>query len=393
MKKIMEAIFWISVGIIFYTFMGYGIVITLLAHFKKKPVQAPLEDVDLPELTLMVAAYNEADIIAQKVNNCLALNYPADKLKIIFVTDGSDDGTPELIQESPQVQVLHQSARKGKIAAVNRAMNYIETPFVIFTDANVMVNAEGLRNMVSHFQNNLVGAVSGEKRVISTEHEGAASGEGLYWKYESYLKRKDAEWNSLVGSAGELFGIRSHLYKPVAEDCIIEDFVMTMGIAASGYKVAYEPNAIATETASVNVAEESKRKVRIAAGGIQAMVKLSGILGPLSHPRLFFQYFSHRVLRWTLMPINLATALISASLLVGNHWTYDLAFAAQLLFYALTLVGYFLRNQNIKLKGFFTPYYFIFMHLCVVKGWFRYFNGSQKVTWEKARRASFSPTV
>lgn len=387
----MEALFWISISIIVYTFIGYGLLITLLARFKKHPSRSPLSDPDLPEVTLMIAAYNEADIIEQKVHNSLALDYPKDKLKIIFVTDGSNDGTPELIQENPQVRVLHQPGRKGKIAAVNRAMAYVETHLVIFTDANVMINSEGLRKMVTHFQNNLVGAVSGEKRVISADKEGAASGEGLYWKYESYLKRKDAEWHSLVGSAGELFAIRTSLFQPVSEDCIIEDFVMTMSIAAQGYQVAYEPGAIATETTSANVAEEAKRKVRIAAGGIQAMVKLSGILSPISHPRLFFQYISHRALRWTLMPVAMLTALLAATVLSNLHWVYELAFYAQVAFYGLALIGYLFRNRKISLKGFFAPYYFVFMHICVVRGWFRYLQGNQKVTWEKAKRMSLEP--
>ena len=183
----------------------------------------------------MVAAYNEKDIIAEKVENCLALDYPADKLKLLFVTDGSDDGTPEILQHMPKVEVLHQPTRKGKIAAVNRAMAFVDTELVVFTDANVMINSKGLKNMMRHFQSNLVGAVSGEKCVLSQAADGAsASGEGLYWKYESYLKRKDAEWHSLVGAAGELFAIRTDLYEPVKEDCLIEDFIMTMGHCFQG---------------------------------------------------------------------------------------------------------------------------------------------------------------
>ena len=141
----MEVLFWISAFIIFYTFIGYGLLISLLARFKKSKPITDLSDEDLPEVTVMVAAYNEAEIIEQKVENCLKLEYPADKLKLIFVTDGSDDGTPELIQERPQVEVLHHQGRQGKIAAVNRAMKYVKSSIVIFTDANVMINPEGLK--------------------------------------------------------------------------------------------------------------------------------------------------------------------------------------------------------------------------------------------------------
>lgn len=385
----METLFWTSAFIIAYTFVGYGILITILARLKRKTALPTLTDKDLPEVTLVVAAYNEADIIEAKVNNCLSLDYPADKLKLLFVTDGSDDGTHELIQRHPEVRVFHQPERQGKIAAVNRIMPHVSTPITIFTDANVMINSEGIKSMVKHFQSNMVGAVSGEKRVISNKSDQAsASGEGFYWKYESFLKRKDAEWNTLVGAAGELFAIRTHLYKPVASDVLIEDFIMTMDIAASGYKVAYEPRAIASETASSNIAEETKRKVRIAAGGLQAVIRLWSLLIPFQKVKLSFQYLSHRVLRWTAMPVAMLTALMTNAALINHHLVYMAMFMAQVAFYLLAFFGYLFQNKTIRLKGFFAPYYFVFMHICVVRGWFRYLSGKQQVTWEKAKRVT-----
>ncbi|GAB5528079.1 MAG: glycosyltransferase family 2 protein [Roseivirga sp.] len=385
----MEALFWTSAFIIAYTFIGYGIIITLLARLRKKRPIAEMAEDDLPDITLVVAAYNEADIIEAKVRNCLALDYPADRLKLLFVTDGSDDGTENLIQHIPEVRVFHQPERQGKIAAVNRIMPHVQTDITFFTDANVMITPKGIRQMAHHFQSNLVGAVSGEKKVISNEIDAAsASGEGFYWKYESYLKRKDAEWNSLVGAAGELFAIRTHLFKPVASDILIEDFIMTMDIAAKGYRVAYEPAAIASETASANIEEETKRKVRIAAGGLQAVLRMLPLLNPFLNTRLSFQYISHRVLRWTLMPLALLGLLFSNAALLDKHFIYQLAIIGQLLFYGLSFLGYLLQNRTISLKGFFAPYYFVFMHVCVVRGWFRYLSGKQQVTWEKAQRVA-----
>ncbi len=385
----MEALFWISALIIGYTFIGYGIVITLLAKFKQRKTAAEMQEKDLPAVTLVVAAYNEADIIEAKVRNCLSLDYPTDKLNLLFVTDGSDDGTENLIQRVPEVRVFHQPERQGKIAAVNRIMPKVKTDITFFTDANVMINREGIKQMVRHFQSNLVGAVSGEKKVISNEKDAAsASGEGFYWKYESYLKRKDAEWNTLVGAAGELFAIRTHLFKPVASDILIEDFIMTMDIAASGHKVAYEPTAIASETASANIEEETKRKVRIAAGGLQAVLRMLPLLNPFSHTRLSFQYISHRVLRWTLMPLALLGLLLTNAALLDKHTIYQVVFTGQVFFYAVSFLGYLLQNKAISLKGFFAPYYFVFMHICVVRGWFRYLSGKQQVTWEKAQRVA-----
>ncbi|WP_286757257.1 glycosyltransferase family 2 protein [Roseivirga sp. UBA838] len=385
----MEILFWISIFIIFYVFIGYGIVISVLAKFKASDTPVALEDEDLPHVTLLVAAYNEEDIIDEKISNCLALDYPKEKLHIAMVTDGSTDNTNHLIEQHSSITLHYTPQRAGKIAAVNRVMPTIDTPITIFSDANVMINAQGLRELVKHFQNNRVAAVSGEKTVLSQKADGASSsGEGFYWKYESYLKKKDAEWNSLVGSAGELFAIRTHLYEPIDTNTLIEDFVLTMTLAAKGYKVAYEPKALALETGSANMEEETKRKVRISAGGIQAVIKLLPLLNLMRYGKLSFQYISHRVLRWTLMPLALLGATLAVPFLAIANGIYLIPAIACLLIYALAAMGYLMRNNPTRIKALYIPYYFLYMHYCVVLGWKKYFTGQQKVTWEKAKRAN-----
>ncbi|WP_422353945.1 glycosyltransferase family 2 protein [Roseivirga pacifica] len=384
----MEAVFWISVAIVAYTFVGYGVIITLLAKTKKQVNYPSLTDEDLPEVTLLIAAYNEQEIVEAKIKNSLALNYPKEKLNIHFVTDGSTDNTNRIIAKHEGITLDYSPKRQGKIAAVNRVMPYVKTPITIFTDANVMINPEGLRLMVERFQNNLVAAVSGEKTVVSAASDGAsASGEGFYWKYESFLKKKDAEYNSLVGSAGELFAIRTDLYETIDTNTLIEDFVMTMSMAAKGFKVDYEPKALAVESGSANIEEETKRKVRISAGGIQAVIKLMPLLNIFKYGKLSFQYISHRVLRWTLMPLALLFTLLSNFFIADNQLFYTLVLIAQIAFYALASVGYIVRNRPTKFKPVYIPYYFIYMHYCLVLGWIKYFSGKQKVTWEKSKRA------
>lgn len=389
----MEIIFWTSSAIIFYHFVGYGILMTLLNKFKKKKTQFEnLEDNDLPEVTMLIAAYNEEDCIEDKIRNSLALDYPKHRLKIAVVSDGSDDQTNTIVRKYPQVQLFYKPQRAGKIAAVNRVMPYVSTPITVFTDANVMISKQGIWQMVEHFQSNLVGAVSGEKTVISqAEDTASASGEGFYWKYESYLKRMDSQWNTMVGSAGELFAVRTHLFEPIDQSTLIEDFVMTMRLAADGYKVAYEPRALAVETGSESMEEEQKRKVRISAGGIQAVLKLLPLLNFFKYGKLTFQYVSHRALRWTLIPIALVSTMITSLQLAGDNWIYDVLLRSQLIFYLLAFTGHAIRNAKTSVKWLHIPYYFTFMHICVVLGWFKYFNGSQKVTWEKARRAKAEP--
>lgn len=391
----MEIILWTSIAIIAYHFIGYGAIITLLNKFKSSEPSLPtLNDNDLPEVTMLIAAYNEEDIIEEKILNSLTLDYPKDKLKIAVVSDGSDDGTNDILKKYPEVTCYYKAARKGKIAAVNRVMPFIKSPITVFTDANVMINIEGLRNMATHFQKNTIAAVSGEKTVVSqAEDSASASGEGFYWKYESYLKQMDAQWNTLVGSAGELFAIRTHLYQPIQSNTLIEDFVMTMQLAASGYKVAYERNALAVETASASMEDEQKRKVRISAGGIQAVIKLFSLLNIFKYGKLTFQYVSHRALRWTLNPIALVAILVSSLQLAGEFWLYDALLRAQLIFYLLAFMGYVIRDGKTSIKWLHIPYYFTFMHICVVLGWIKYFSGNQKVTWEKAKRAKAEPII
>ncbi|MEM8524115.1 MAG: glycosyltransferase family 2 protein [Bacteroidota bacterium] len=391
----LSLVFWISLAIILYTYLGYGIILYLLVRIKRffsKEEDTKIRE-NLPNVTFLVAAYNEQDYIEEKIANSLAFDYPKDKIQYFFVTDGSDDQTPQLIENyrlpaDVFLQLFHRLERKGKIAAVNRVMPLVKTPIIIYTDANTDINKDAIRKIVRHYNDPKVGAVAGEKRIQLQEKEGANSaGEGLYWKYESALKKWDSELNSVVGAAGELFSIRTALYEEPPQDSIVEDFYMTMRIAAKGYKVAYEPDAYAVETASASVAEELKRKIRIAAGGFQSIVRLANLLNIFKYGLLTFQYVSHRVLRWTLAPLSLLLLFISSLILAQKGSTFhQLVFATQVAFYILALGGYVLEKQKLKLKIFFVPYYFCIMNYAVFRGFFRYLSGGQSVLWERAKR-------
>lgn len=392
MDLLMMIVFVLGLFIVFYTYLGYGMLITLLSKFRKNPAPPEMTDEALPEVTLLIAAYNEADIIRRKIENTLALDYPAGKLSVYFVTDGSCDGTPDIVKRYPGVHVFHEGLRRGKIHAINRVMRFVRTPIVIFCDANAFLNRQSIRKIVRHYADPRVGGVAGEKRIIDQSHDNASgAGEGFYWKYESYLKQKDAEVFSVVGAAGELFSVRTELYEAPEENMIIEDFYLSLSITSKGYRFAYEPEAFAVETASISVEEEWKRKVRICAGGFQAMAKLRHLLNPVKHGILSFQYFSHRVLRWTLAPLALPLIFISNAWLA---WTgpavLSASFLAQVGFYLLAFTGYHLRERRIAIKGFFIPYYFCVMNLSVYAGFLRYLNGRQSVVWDKAERAAIT---
>jgi biofilm PGA synthesis N-glycosyltransferase PgaC len=385
----MEFWLWFCLILVFYTYLGYGLVLFVLVKIKGIFSKKPLYNTDYqPTVTLVVPAFNEESFILEKVKNSLELDYPKGKLRILFVTDGSTDKTFQILNDAEGVEVSHEDRRAGKAAAENRAMTLIDTPIVVFCDANTYLNKDCIKNLVRHYEDPKVGAVSGEKRVISSGVDTAsAAGEGLYWKYESTLKRWDSELYTIVGAAGELISFRSELVQDLEEDTILDDFMQTMRICQQGYRVVYEPDSYAAETASDNVKEELKRKVRIAAGGWQSMRRLWTILIPIPQPLLTFQYISHRVLRWSISAFVLPLIFILNVALFSQSDLYQYLLYAQIVFYATALVGWFLENKAIRVKILFVPYYFLMMNYAVFAGFVRWLKGSQKVTWERAKRA------
>ncbi|RBQ11793.1 glycosyltransferase family 2 protein [Pedobacter miscanthi] len=383
--------FWACLSIVMYTFVGYGLLLYILIRIKRIVTHPKkfLTDAALPTVTLLVAAWNEELIIGDKIKNTLLLDYPKELLQIIFITDGSTDHTPDLIYPYKEIVLMHNGARHGKMAAIKRAMPGVTGEIIVFSDANTFLNQQALRELVKHYQNGKVGAVAGEKRILVNQHADASSaGEGFYWKYESRLKEWDYELYSNVGAAGELFSIRASLYEPVESDTIIDDHMIAMRIAEKGYLIAYEPAAYASETASANTAEELKRKIRIAAGGIQSIFRLKVAANPFRYPILTFQYLSHRVLRWTITPFLLVLALLANIIIVSqyNQRFYLFLLMAQFAFYGLALLGMLMERRNIRLKALFIPYYFCMMNYAVAAGILRYINQNQNAAWERSLR-------
>jgi cellulose synthase/poly-beta-1,6-N-acetylglucosamine synthase-like glycosyltransferase len=287
------------------------------------------------------------------------------------------------------LRVLHQAERRGKLAAVERVMPAVRTPVTVFSDANALLNRGALLNLVKHYADPAVGAVAGEKRVQFAPAAGAEGmGEGVYWRYESALKRLDAALYSVVGAAGELFSIRSALYESAPPDTLIEDFYLSLRIAMQGYRVAYAPDAYAVEGHSASLREELKRKVRIAAGGLQAIARLPGLLNPFRYGILSIQYVSHRVLRWTLAPLLLPIVFIANLMLLGTGSAlYLVLLLAQMLFYGGALCGWVLEQLGVKIKLFYIPMYFCLMNYAVYAGALRLLRRQQSAVWEKAQRA------
>jgi cellulose synthase/poly-beta-1,6-N-acetylglucosamine synthase-like glycosyltransferase len=387
----MTIIFWISIVGLLFIYVGYGLVIMLVNKIKLTvSVKKVIQPQPLPTLAVLIAAYNEEDIIKEKILNTQKLDYPKDKIKIYVVSDGSTDMTNAVVSSFKDVTLFFSPARKGKSAAVNRAMKLITEDITVFTDANVMINSQALLALVSHYQDDKVGAVSGEKVVLADERAAAASTEGLYWRYESFLKKQDAQLSSLVGAAGEMFSVRTALFDAIAEDTLLDDFIISMNIIRKGYSVKYEPLAMACEKPSSDIAEEYKRKVRISAGGIQTVLRTLDISDPFRYGIVSFQYLVHRVSRWTIAPVLILSALVSNLFLIGQNKLYVVTILMQLLFHSAAVLGFYLNLRKRKVKMLHVPFYFDFMHYCVVVGWIRYAMGNQKATWQKATRLSYN---
>ena len=340
-------------------------------------------------VTMIIAAYNEEKVIKEKIRSSLEIVYPPG-LSLIVVTDGSNDNTHAIAGGFPGILVLHEEVRKGKYAAIKRAMEYVQTPLIVFSDANSVLNADSIINLVRHFNDPGVGAVAGEKKIQPGNTISAVGeAEGFYWKYESYMKKLDASLYTVTGAAGELYAIRRNLFISRDDGLILDDFVTSMQVCLQGYRIAYEPAAFATELPSLSLHEEEKRKLRISAGAYQSIGYLKECLNFFKHPVLAFQFITRRLFRWTLCPfllvlvftVNLILAIKSESQL------YSLVMLAQLVFYALAFAGWFFLRSGKRAGILSIPFYFVFMNYCLIKGFARFLQKKQTVLWEKSSRA------
>lgn len=400
-----KVFFWICLVLCIYTYAGYGVILFLMVCLKRRlkgKSQTPELPADekLPEVTLLICAFNEQEVIEEKMKNTNNLDYPSDKLHIMWVTDGSTDNTNEYLKAYPNVQIVYSPERRGKTAALNHGISEVKTPLTVLTDANTMINREAIREIVRCFMDPQVGCVAGEKRVMArTEGDVAAEGEGLYWKYESTLKRWDSELYSAMGAAGELNAIRTNLYHPMPEEALLDDFVMSMRMVDEGYKIAYTSEAYALEYGSANLEEEGKRKRRIAAGGLQSSWWLRSMLLPFTTQQgkrqgwsrwlVAFQLLSHRVLRWTITPIAMMALIpLNVALVMMKAGTvYTVVWILQLLFYLAALGGYMLEQRGRKNKFLYVPYYFLFMNINVFRGMHYLRTHQGGGAWEKAKRS------
>lgn len=370
--------------LIAYPYAIYPCLSFLISRFSIRRESPPF----LPSVTVLIAAYNEIDCIKQKLENSYGLDYPADIFKVVVVTDGSTDGTDAAVIADGRARLLHNHIRKGKAAAINGAIEMVDTAIVVCTDANTMLNKMAIRELVKHFQHPQIGAVAGEKRVANADNAKNSIAEGFYWQYESKLRKWDADAFSVTGAVGELYAIRTELLKPVPDDTICEDLLITMRVIEQQQRVIYEPKAYGTENTSATIKDEWKRKQRIAAGSIQFIHRFKFIQFCIQYPFAAFQLISRKLFRWLIVPYALVILLILCVIVWRgtDHVLIQLICLMSFVFFGWAIAGWLLNKFRILPGWFFFPFYFLMANAAIITGTYYYLSGKSFVLWERVKR-------
>jgi cellulose synthase/poly-beta-1,6-N-acetylglucosamine synthase-like glycosyltransferase len=382
----MELLFWVSAGIILYVYAGYPLLLALLARLKRAD-HAQHHAAHLPQVTYFVSAYNEEAVIGEKLRNALELDYPADRLEIVVISDASSDATDAIVREfAPQgVILLRMPERCGKTLGLNAGVAAAHGEVLVFSDANAMYQRGALRALVARFADPRIGAVTGESRYRAEGAQSAVASESAYWRYEQWIKRLESEVGSLVGGDGAIYAVRRALFRPLlAAD--LSDFVNPLQVVAQGYRNVYEPRAVCYEEGGETFAKEYRRKVRIVNRAWRATLRMAGVLNPLRHGFVSLQLWSHKVLRW-LVPVFMALALVSNIALFDDGLLYRLTLAGQLLFYGAAVLGALLARSTSLPKLIAGPYYFCLANAASLQGILEYFAGRDYTTWKTVRQA------
>ncbi len=373
-----------------YVYLGYPLILWLLALVvgrTRQPTGSPT-----PSVTLVISCYNEADVIRKKLENALALDYPPGQLQIVVVSDGSDDGTDEIVGEFEEdgVLLIRQEGRLGKTMGLNLAMESISTAFTVFSDANAMYAPDAIRNLVRHFTNEYVGYVVGAAFYTDGDAGASARNENLYWRYELAIKTMESRLHSVVGGDGAIYAIRSHLWEPLqAKD--INDFVNPLQIIAKGYRGVFEPEAKCFEETAGDFNREIARKERIVNRSIRGLIRVKEVMNPRLTGVFAWQVISHKLLRW-LIPLFLFVGAVGSLLLaMQGFWFFQVVAAGAALLLALAWLGHRTTDKNGLPVWISVPYYFVMVNLYSLKGIYHAARGDTQVTWSGARQERGQP--
>lgn len=328
----MKWVFWISVGTVLYTYLGYPLVLCLRSRWSARPVRSAA---NLPPISIIMAVYNEAHTLPDKLHNLSQLDYPEDHLEIVIVSDGSTDGTNELLRQCAHVKLraIVLPEHKGKAIALNHGIEAARGEVLVFTDARQRIEANALRCLAADLADPEVGCVSGEL-IFARAKQGLGECAGLYWRIEKQIRRWESLSGSVVGASGALYAARRNLVVPLPEGTLLDDVYIPMHVARQGARVVFEAKARVWDNLPASLAQEFRRKTRTLTGNYQMLQSASWVLSP-SNPVLF-RFVSHKLLRLA-VPFALAGIFCSSLLLHSSF--YKVAMLAQLLFYGFGLLG------------------------------------------------------
>ncbi len=377
-----EIAFWFAIGLIAFTYVGYSLVILVLSRLVHNPVRrSPIE----PRVTYLITAYNEEKNIAAKLEQVLTLDYPADRLEIIVASDGSTDRTDQIVKgfSDRGVRLIRVEGRVGKTETQNQAVRQASGDIVIFSDATTRYERSAIRNLVRNYADPSVGAVSGRYEYCNPTGAAIGLGSILFWRYENAIKTMQTDIKTVTGCCGCIYSVRRDAYAPLPAD-IISDLVEPLKVLEKGYRIVFEPDAIAYEETTEKSQEEFRMRVRVITRGMRGLLYMKTLFNPLRHGFVAFQLLSHKVLRW-FIPVFMAIALVSNLFLLGVPF-YNAALALQLAFYALALIGYVAEPRNLLAKPLTIPLYFVTVNLAAVVAMYRIWRGHKAVTWETVRK-------
>jgi cellulose synthase/poly-beta-1,6-N-acetylglucosamine synthase-like glycosyltransferase len=372
-------VFWACAVVVVYVYFGFPLLLGFVALVA--PRISRKDENFRPRVSLLISAYNEAPIIREKIENSLRLSYPGSLFEVLVVSDCSSDATDEIAREyaGRGVRLIRQSERLGKAAGLNLAVPYAQGDIAVFSDANAMYQPDVIEKFVRHFVDPRVGYVVGNARYIEKKGCSQSSeSEGLYWKLETWLKRKESEFESVVGGDGAIYAIRRELYTPLLPTDI-NDFLNPLQIVDLGYRGLFDPQVICYEETADSFAQEFRRKVRIVSRAFNAVLRAPGVLNPIRNPRHWWLLLSHKVLRW-LAPFFLL-GMILASLVRSAAPFFGWAAGVQITFYLLALAGWVLQNRQNVPRPLSIAFYFCVVNVASFIGCIKCFRGSLSGTW------------
>lgn len=387
MHTTLQAVFWISALLVVYAYVGYPLAIYALSRLfgrRRQPVDC--EDEQLPHLSLLIAAYNESSVIGERIENALAMDYPRNRFEIVVASDGSDDGTNEIVKRyaAQDVVLLAYPQRRGKSVVLNDAVARLRCDVMMLSDANTMMDPQAARRVVRWFSDPTVGAVCGWLDLRDTRT--GRNADGVYWRYENFLKRCEGRLDAVLGANGAIYAMRHELFQPIPPDTLIDD--LTIPLLAklhSGCRIVYDKQAVAFEETAPDIRAEFRRRARIGAGGFQAIARL----WPLLHPRFgwtAFAFLSHKVLRWW-SPFFLVGMLLINLLLVSEP-SYPSLLLLQIVFYALAAVGSRIALQGWAGRMLRLPALFTTVNAALLVGFVRWLRRPQSGVWVRAPRVA-----